>query len=82
MELEVQVEGLAELSAAWEKPGNIEAHKAWSKEIEPNVVSGTQQTALHRSSADGGPRRIGIASQANDGMHRFREPVADPRRSS
>ncbi len=41
VELEVQIEGLAELTAAWDKLGQIEAHTAWSKEIEPNVVSGT-----------------------------------------
>lgn len=41
IESEVPVEDLAELSASWEKLGMIEAHKEWSKEIEPYVVSGT-----------------------------------------
>ncbi len=48
IESEVQVEDLAELSASWEKLGTIEAHKEWSKEIEPYVVSGTSYWQVFR----------------------------------
>ena len=48
VELEVQVSGLEELNASWEKLGAIEAHKDWSKEIEPYVVSGTPKWTIFR----------------------------------
>ncbi len=48
IESEVQIEDLAELSASWEKLGTIEAHKEWSKEIEPHVVSGTPHWQVFR----------------------------------
>ena len=48
IESEVQIEDLAELSASWEKLGTIEAHKEWSKEIEPYVVSGTPRWQVFR----------------------------------
>ena len=41
VEIEVQIEDLADLNAAWAKLGTIKAHQAWSKEIEPHIVSGT-----------------------------------------
>lgn len=46
---EVQVKDLNELNAAWEKLGTISAHQAWSKEMEPFVVSGTQHWQIFRS---------------------------------
>lgn len=45
---EVQIEDLAELGKAWEKLGAIEAHKQWSKDIEPYVVSGTPHWQIFR----------------------------------
>lgn len=45
---EVQVENLAELNASWEKLGNIEAHKQWSKDLEPYVVNGTHRWEVFR----------------------------------
>ncbi len=48
IESEVQIEDLAELSTSWEKLGAIEAHKEWSKEIEPYVVSGTSHWQVFR----------------------------------
>ncbi len=45
---EVQVEGLTELNEAWDKLGSIEAHKQWSKEIEPYIVSGTPHWQIFR----------------------------------
>ena len=45
---EVEIEDLAELGAAWEKLGAIEAHKQWSKDIEPYIVSGTPHWQIFR----------------------------------
>jgi hypothetical protein len=41
-----EVEDLAELDRAW--TGTIEAHKQWSKDLEPDVVSGTACWAIYR----------------------------------
>ena len=46
---QIQVESLAELEASWSKLGTIEAHKAWSKELEPHVVSGTNRWEVFRA---------------------------------
>ena len=43
-----EVEDLAELERAWAKLGTIEAHKQWSKDLEPNVVSGTARWNIYR----------------------------------
>ena len=43
-----EVESLAELEAAWAKLGAIEAHKQWSKALEPHVVSGTARWSILR----------------------------------
>ncbi len=48
VELEVQIEDLADLAASWGKLGAIEAHKRWSEEIEPNIVSGTPRWEIYR----------------------------------
>lgn len=48
VEQEVLIEDLAELSASWAKLGTIEAHKQWSKDIEPYVVSGTPHWQVFR----------------------------------
>ena len=48
VQAEVQIEDLAELDASWEKLGTIEAHKKWSKDIEPYVVSGTPRWQVFR----------------------------------
>ena len=48
IELEVLIEDLAELSASWAKLGNIEAHKQWSKDLEPHIVSGTPHWQVFR----------------------------------
>lgn len=42
------VEDLAELNQAWDKLGTIAAHKQWSKELEPHVVSGTSRWEIYR----------------------------------
>jgi hypothetical protein len=43
-----EVADLAELERAWAKLGAIEAHQKWSKDLEPNVVSGTARWAIYR----------------------------------
>jgi hypothetical protein len=44
-----EVESLAELERAWAKLAQLEAHKQWSKDLEPNVVSGTARWSVFRS---------------------------------
>ena len=48
VELEVSLEDLSALDAAWSKLGTNEAHKKWSKEIEPYIVSGTSRWEIYR----------------------------------
>ena len=43
-----EVEDLATLERAWAKLGKIEAHKQWSKDLEPDVVSGTARWSVFR----------------------------------
>ncbi len=45
---EIQVKDLTELNAAWDKLARIEAHKNWSKEMEPYIVSGTPRWEIFR----------------------------------
>jgi len=45
---EITIESLTELNDAWQKLGDIEAHKAWSKTLEPHVVSGTPKWEIYR----------------------------------
>ncbi|HVL75262.1 MAG TPA: hypothetical protein VM406_04540 [Noviherbaspirillum sp.] len=49
---EVRLNSLAELSEAWDKLGTIDAHKQWSKELEPNIVSGTPRWEVFRVLAE------------------------------
>lgn len=42
------VKDLAELGQAWEKLATIAAHKQWSKDLEPHVVSGTSRWEIYR----------------------------------
>ncbi|MBI3140767.1 MAG: hypothetical protein HYZ19_02750 [Rhodocyclales bacterium] len=48
VQTEVTLKDLGELGAAWDKLATLEAHKAWSKEIEPYVVSGTHRWEVLR----------------------------------
>lgn len=43
-----EVADLAELERVWAKLAAIEAHKQWSKDLEPNVVSGTARWSIYR----------------------------------
>lgn len=46
--VEIRIEDLTELDKAWSKLGTIEAHKQWSKDLEPNVVSATHRWKVYR----------------------------------
>lgn len=48
VEVEIRIEDLTELDKAWNKLGTIEAHKKWSKDLEPNVVSATPRWEVYR----------------------------------
>lgn len=43
-----EVDDLAELERAWAKLATIEAHKQWSKDLEPSIVSGTARWSIYR----------------------------------
>jgi hypothetical protein len=45
---EVEISGLTELDESWNKLGEIDAHKAWSVELEPHIVSGSQYWDIMR----------------------------------
>lgn len=38
---EILLNDISELNASWDKLAQIDAHKQWSKDLEPYVVSGT-----------------------------------------
>lgn len=42
------IEDLAELNRVWDKLAALPAHQQWSKELEPNVVSGTSRWEIYR----------------------------------
>lgn len=48
LQSEIRIRDLAELNAAWDKLADIEAHKQWSKDLEPFVVSGTARWEIFR----------------------------------
>ncbi len=48
IELEVQIEDLADLDSSWAKLGTIDAHAAWGKEVEPYIVSGSTKWEIYR----------------------------------
>jgi hypothetical protein len=48
VEMEVTLKDLAELNASWDQLAKLEAHKQWSKDLEPHVVSGTQRWEVLR----------------------------------
>ena len=48
VELEISIRDLAELGEAWDRLGAIEAHKQWSKDVEPYVVSGSTRWEVLR----------------------------------
>ncbi|OZG72371.1 hypothetical protein BTA51_16720 [Hahella sp. CCB-MM4] len=42
------IEDLNELNEVWDKLAKIDAHKQWSQELEPYVVSGTNRWEIYR----------------------------------
>lgn len=48
VEVDVLVQSLAELDESWNKLGTISAHKEWSKQLEPYIVSGTPRWEIFR----------------------------------
>ncbi|MCA9521319.1 MAG: hypothetical protein KC609_10115 [Myxococcales bacterium] len=48
IETEFQVDSLAELEAAWAKMATMPGHAAWSKKLEPHIVSGTAHWQIFR----------------------------------
>ena len=48
VEMDVLVRDLTELDASWNKLGSTTAHKEWSKQIEPYIVSGTPRWEILR----------------------------------
>lgn len=42
------VKDLNELNQVWDKLATIAAHKQWSKDLEPHVVSGTSRWEIYR----------------------------------
>lgn len=42
------IENLTELNQVWDKLAEIPAHKQWSKDLEPFVVSGTSRWEIYR----------------------------------
>lgn len=45
---EILVEDLADLDKAWKTLGTIAAHKAWSRDLEPHMVSGSTRWEIFR----------------------------------
>lgn len=45
---EIEISGLTELDESWQKLGDIEAHREWSKALEPLIVSGSQYWEILR----------------------------------
>lgn len=45
---EITLADLTELSSAWDKLAKLDSHKAWSRNLEPHVVSGTQRWEIFR----------------------------------
>lgn len=48
IEVEVSIADLKELDDAWSRLAAIEAHKQWSRDLEPEVVSGTPRWDIYR----------------------------------
>lgn len=46
---EVELDSLATLNESFEKLGQIDAHKQWGRDLEPNVVSGSNRWEVYRT---------------------------------
>lgn len=45
---EIEVEDLAALNDSWSRLAAIEAHKKWSRDLEPHMVSGSTYWEIYR----------------------------------
>lgn len=45
---EILIADLADLNRAWDKLATIDAHKQWSKDLEPHIVSGSPRWEVFR----------------------------------
>jgi len=48
VQMEILLSDLSELNASWDKLATIEAHRQWSKDLEPHIVSGTPRWEILR----------------------------------
>jgi hypothetical protein len=48
IQMDLEIEDLADLGVAWQKLGGIDAHRQWSKDVEPYIVSGTTHWQIFR----------------------------------
>ena len=48
LEVSLQIENLADLGASWDRLAEVEAHKQWSLDLEPHVVSGSHHWEVFR----------------------------------
>ena len=48
IQVEHLISDLTELNQIWDKLADIEAHRQWSKDLEPYVVSGTNRWEVYR----------------------------------
>lgn len=48
VQAEILLRDLAELNAAWDKLATLDAHRQWSKDLEPFVVSGSPRWEVLR----------------------------------
>lgn len=46
--MEVELDSMATLEKSWDKLAKMDAHKQWSKELEPHIVSGTHRWEVYR----------------------------------
>jgi hypothetical protein len=46
--LEVTLDSMTELDDSWNELANIKAHKQWSKDLEPYIVSGSHRWEIYR----------------------------------
>jgi hypothetical protein len=48
VQTEHMIKDLTELNQVWDKLATIPAHKQWSKDLEPHIVSGTSHWEIYR----------------------------------
>jgi hypothetical protein len=45
---EVELDSMATLDESWNKLAEMDEHKQWSKDLEPNIVSGSHRWEIYR----------------------------------